>query len=55
MCSVDPGVSWHMNVRPLSEGTVGRPLPSPSGWGQPGTPTLSANHITFRGLDGLRG
>ena len=42
-------VSWHMNVRPFSEGTVGHPLPSPSGWGRPGTPTLSANHITCRG------
>lgn len=33
----------------------GHPLPSPSGWGRPGTPTLSANHITCRGVDGLRG
>ena len=46
---VDLRVPRDVNVPPYSESTAGHPLPSPSGWGQPGTPRLSASCITCSG------
>lgn len=49
MGSVDLGEPRDLNVPPFSESTVGYPLPSPSGWGQSGTPRLSASCVTCSG------
>ena len=46
---VDLGVPWDVNVLPYLESTVGHPLPNPSGWGQPGTPRLSASCVACSG------
>jgi len=46
---VDLRVPRDVNVPPYSESTAGHPLPSPSRWGQPGTPRLSASCIACSG------